>query len=111
MNILERPNSTGDKITFYYDFGRATGQRPTTGIFIYTKPKDAIQKAHNKQALALLETKKSQLIIEQQAIGMPLFLIISLRPTSWSIMRNMQNSIQELVTGISPIAWHSSNYL
>jgi integrase len=69
MNILKRPNKNGDKIAFYYDFGRGAGQRPSTGVFIYARPKDRIQKNHNKQALALLETKKSQLIIEQQAIG------------------------------------------
>ena len=69
MNIINRPNSKGDKITFYYDYGRKPGQRPSTGIFIYTKPKDQIQKNHNKQSLALLEVKKSQLTIEQQAIG------------------------------------------
>ncbi len=69
MNILKRANSKGDKITFYYDYGRGQGQRPSTGIFIYAKPKDQIQRAHNKEALALLETKKSQCIIEKQAIG------------------------------------------
>lgn len=69
MNILERPNKKGDKITFYYDFGRGPGQRPSTGVFIYTKPKNQIERTHNKEALSLLETKKSQLIIEQQAIG------------------------------------------
>ena len=69
MNILKRKNPKGDKITFYYDFGRGPGQRPSTGIFVYTKPKDQIQKNHNKEALHLLETKKSQLIIEQQATG------------------------------------------
>lgn len=69
MNILKRKNRTGDKIIFYYDFGRRPGQRPSSGIFIYTKPKDQIERNHNKEALALLETKKSQLIIEQQAIG------------------------------------------
>jgi len=69
MNILKRENRAGDKILFYYDFGRGTGQRHATGIFIYKKPKDQIQRNHNKEALALLETKKSQVIIEQQAIG------------------------------------------
>lgn len=54
---------------FYYDFGRGPGQRPSTGIFIYTKPKNQIEKNHNKQALALIEVKKSQATIEQQAIG------------------------------------------
>lgn len=69
MNILKRLNHQKDKITFYYDYGRGPGQRPSTGIFIYTKPKNQIEKNHNKEALALLETKKSQLIIEQQAVG------------------------------------------
>lgn len=69
MNILKRKSAKGDKITFYYDFGRGAGQRPSTGVFIYTKPKDQIQKNHNKEALALLETKKSRCIIEKQAIG------------------------------------------
>lgn len=69
MNIIERLNEKGDKITFYYDYGRGPGQRPSTGIFIYKKPKNQIEKNHNKEALALLETKKSQQIIEQQAIG------------------------------------------
>jgi hypothetical protein len=69
MNFLEYPNRKGDKIYFYYDFGRGKGQRPATGVFIYTNPKDQIQKNHNKEALKLLEVKKSQLTIEQQATG------------------------------------------
>lgn len=69
MNILKRTNSKGDKITFYYDLGRGPGQRPSTGVFIYKHPKDQFQKNHNKQSLALLDTKRSQAIIEQQAIG------------------------------------------
>jgi integrase len=69
MNFLQYPNRKKDKIYFHYDYGRGKGQRPSTGVFIYAKPKDQIQKNHNKEALALLEVKKSQLTIEQQAIG------------------------------------------
>lgn len=69
MNFLKIPNKKGDKIIFYHDFGRGPGQRPTTGIFIYNKPKNQIEKNHNKEALALIELKKSQLIIERQAVG------------------------------------------
>lgn len=69
MNLIQRKNKKGDKITFYYDFGRGAGQRPSTGVFIYAKPKTPIEKAHNKEALVLLEVKKSETIIEQQAIG------------------------------------------
>ncbi|MBN8865602.1 MAG: site-specific integrase [Sphingobacteriales bacterium] len=69
MNLLQRSNRKGDKIFFHYDYGRGPGQRPATGIFVYSKPKDAAQRQHNKEAQSLLEIKKSQLTIEQQAIG------------------------------------------
>lgn len=69
MNFIERLNTKGDKITFYYDYGRGAGQRPSTGVFIYAKPKTPIEKAHNKEALALLDVKKSEAIIDRQAIG------------------------------------------
>ena len=69
MKFIKRPNTTGDKLIFYYDLGREPGQRPSTGIFIYTHPKNQLQKNHNKESLALLETKKSQAILEQQSIG------------------------------------------
>jgi hypothetical protein len=65
MNIIKRRNRKGDKIIFYYDFSRGPGQRPSPGIYIYTKPVDQVQKNYNKQALALLEVKKSQITIEQ----------------------------------------------
>lgn len=69
MNFLRIPNKKGDKITFYYDFGRGKGQRPSTGIFIYKHPKDQTQKNHNKESLALIKLKESQLILESQATG------------------------------------------
>jgi integrase len=69
MNFVKRSNRCGDKIYFHYDFGREKGQRPATGIFIYAKPKDQVQKNHNKEALKLLEIKKSQLLLEQQSAG------------------------------------------
>lgn len=69
MNFIQMPNRKGDKLYYYYDLGRGKGQRPATGVFIYKKPKDQIQKNHNKEALSILETKKSQYIIESQAVG------------------------------------------
>lgn len=71
MNFIKIPNRKGDKIYYHYDLGRGMGQRRTTGVFTYTKPKDQIQRNHNKEANSILETKKSQLIIESQAIGTP----------------------------------------
>ena len=69
MNISKRLNKKGDKTIFDYDYGRGSGQRRSTGVFIYNNPKSQTEKNHNKQALKLLEVKKSQLTIEQQAIG------------------------------------------
>lgn len=69
MNFLRVPNRKGDKIVFYHDFGRGKGQRPSTGIFIYKCPKNQIEKNYNKEALALIELKKSQLTIERQSVG------------------------------------------
>ncbi|HTN38836.1 MAG TPA: site-specific integrase [Arachidicoccus sp.] len=69
MNFLERLNKKGDKILFYYDYGREKGQRPSTGIFAYVKPKTALEKAHNKEARAILKVKAAEAIIENPAIG------------------------------------------
>ncbi|WP_143306487.1 site-specific integrase [Chitinophaga vietnamensis] len=71
MNFLERLNQKGDKIYYYYDLGREKGQRPSTGIFTYVKPKTAEQRMHNAETFKLLEVKKSQAILEKQAIGTP----------------------------------------
>jgi len=69
MNIVKRKNGKGDKAYFYIEYGREAGERQATGIFTYTRPKNQVEKNHNKEALLLVETKKSELIIEQQAIG------------------------------------------
>ncbi|MBO9703712.1 MAG: site-specific integrase [Sporocytophaga sp.] len=69
MNLLKIPNKKGDKIYYYFDYGRSKGQRPTTGIFTYTNPKDQVERNHNKEALLILKTKESQLIIDAQATG------------------------------------------
>lgn len=69
MNIIKRLNEKGDKITFYYDYGRGKGQRPSTGVFIYTNPKTLLEKKHNKEALAIIKVKQAESIIERQAIG------------------------------------------
>jgi hypothetical protein len=56
---------------YTYEWGKGPRERKAAGIFTYTKPKDQIQKDQNKEALALLETKKSQMVIAQQSIGTP----------------------------------------
>lgn len=69
MNFIGRLNKKGDKITYYYDYGRGPGQRPSTGIFLYTKPKNQAERNHNKESLAILDVKKGERILEQQAVG------------------------------------------
>jgi len=69
MNIGQKLSKNDEKIHFFYDLGRGPGQRPSTGVFIYANPKNQEQKHFNKEALKILKTKKSQLIIEQQVIG------------------------------------------
>ncbi len=71
MNFLKIPNKKGDKIKFYYDFGRGKGKRASTGISIFKCPANEIEKKHNKEAFRLLEVKRSQVTLEQQAIGTP----------------------------------------
>jgi hypothetical protein len=69
MNIQKRKNSKGDKVYFYFGNGRKAGERIATGIFLYSSPKNQVEKNHNKEAQILLDTKKSELLLEQQAIG------------------------------------------
>ncbi len=65
-NKISRDNA---KKWYYLEWGKQAGQRVATGVFTYTKPKEQLQKKHNKEALAILEAKRSQLVIEAQSIG------------------------------------------
>jgi hypothetical protein len=67
--ITERKSRKGDKIFYSIEWGKAPGQRVSTGIFTYIKPKDNLQKNHNKESLAILDLKRSKLILERQSIG------------------------------------------
>jgi len=68
--IRKKSSGKGESKTYYsIAWGSALGQRMSTGIFIYSKPKDHLQNNHNKEALAILDNKKSQMILDQQAIA------------------------------------------
>lgn len=71
MNINVSQRLSADKTRIYYslEWGRNAGQRLTTGVFTYVKPKDQVQKNHNKEALQILEMKRSQMILDYQAIS------------------------------------------
>jgi integrase/recombinase XerD len=70
MNVVILQRLSADKSKTYYtlEWGRKAGQRNSTGIFTYTHPKDPLQRSHNKEALAILESKRSQLILETQSV-------------------------------------------
>jgi integrase len=69
MNISKRPNTKGDKTFLSLEWGRGAGKRLATGIFLFTRPQNQAQKKHNQEALLLIETKRSELMLEQQAAG------------------------------------------
>jgi integrase len=71
IEITAKVSRNGMKKWYYYEWGKGPGERKAAGVFTYTKPKDTIQRNHNKEALALLETKKSQMVIDAQSIGTP----------------------------------------
>jgi integrase len=68
--IKKQSRGTGEAKVFYtLAWGREAGQRAATGIFTYVHPKGQFQKNHNKESLAILENKKSQMILDQQSIA------------------------------------------
>lgn len=69
MKIVRQKSPNGKKIYLYYDYGRAKGDRVKTGMFLYAKPANAVERQHNKQTTDLLLVKQGQQVLEQQAIG------------------------------------------
>src|SRR5450755_80055 len=65
-----------NKKLYYYSFewGKGKGERIATGIFTYKRPANDIQRHHNNEALAILEAKRAQLILKQQATNSGYFL-------------------------------------
>jgi len=69
MTIEERQSANGRKTYYRFIWGKSSNQKIASGVFTYTKPKNQIEKNHNKEALAILELKKSQSIIDRQSVG------------------------------------------
>lgn len=44
MNIGKRKNPKGDRYNYFYDLRSGPGQRPSTGLFTYVKPKTKAEK-------------------------------------------------------------------
>ncbi|HMC86865.1 MAG TPA: site-specific integrase [Chitinophagaceae bacterium] len=69
MQVIKRRTKDGGMEYYSFGFSKSAGGRISTGIFTYTYPENQIQKNHNKEALRLLETKKSELILERLSAG------------------------------------------
>lgn len=67
INITSKVSRGSQKVWYYLEWGRSTGQRKSTGIFTWVKPKNHVKKNHNKEALIILESKRSQLVLDRQA--------------------------------------------
>jgi integrase/recombinase XerD len=72
IKIIKREPGEGNKsrkVRYTIEWGKGAGQRITTGIFTYANPKNASEKNHNKESLAILENRKSKMILDRQSIG------------------------------------------
>lgn len=69
ITITAKKSRNKEKTWYTFEWGKHSNERKAAGIFTYTRCKDLLQKNHNKEALALLDTKKSHLILEQQSTG------------------------------------------
>ena len=74
ITILKRASQ--NKKLYYYSFewGKKKGERIATGVFTYKRPANEIQKYHNKEALAIVEAKRAQLVLNHQAADSGYFL-------------------------------------
>lgn len=106
MKIVRQKSPNGKKIYLYYDYGRAKGDRVKTGMFLYARPANAVEKQHNKQTADLLLVKQGQQVLEQQAIGTGYILFLStyLRQTSLIITQTSSKIIRETITDTLPAA-------
>ena len=69
ISITPRENRNKIKINYMLEWGKEPGQRQATGTYTYAKPKDQLQKNHNKEAFSILAGKKSQMVLDLQAMA------------------------------------------
>ncbi|MEO6963998.1 MAG: site-specific integrase [Puia sp.] len=69
MTIEERQSDNGKKTYYRFKWANGPKDKMSAGVFTYTKPRTQIEKNHNKEALTILEIKRSQLVIDRQSIG------------------------------------------
>lgn len=69
MNIVPRLSTDKTKVFYTLEWGRKAGERNSTGIFTYVKPKNKIERDFNTQSLANLEAIKAQTLLDLQTKG------------------------------------------
>jgi integrase len=69
MNIVERLSTDKSKIYYTLEWGRKAGERFSTGIFTYAKPKNKIEREYNTESLANLDLLRSQTLLDLQTKG------------------------------------------
>lgn len=69
MNIVRQPSPNGQKLYIIYDHGRGKGGRVSSGMFLWAKPKNAIEKLHNKETEDILAVKQGNQVIDNQTTG------------------------------------------
>ena len=71
MSIIIGKRYSRDKKKFNYFFAwvKGPGQRVVSGIFTHAKRHTQTEKNHNKEALLILENRRSKLILESQSVG------------------------------------------
>ncbi len=69
INLSTKLSRDSKKLWYYLEWGKGIGQRKATGIYTWTRPKTKVEKNHNKEAQAILETKRSQMVLDQHSIN------------------------------------------
>lgn len=69
ITIAKKKSRNGQKTWYYFEWGKGADQRRAAKVFTYNRPKNVVEKQHNVEAINLLDTKKSQLILDTQATG------------------------------------------
>lgn len=69
VKITTERSRNGLKDWYTLEWGKKAGQRKALGLYTWVKPKDQLQKNHNKEILKIVETKRSHLVLEAGSIG------------------------------------------
>lgn len=69
ITITSKLSRSGQRKWYTFDSGKQSGQRKAAGIFTYVHPRNKIEERDNEEALALLDTKKSELTLECPSFG------------------------------------------